>query len=159
MNPISILLVALFFLTMRQPAVAVRKFGACRCPTINFETRFRMSHSVARVYVLSRWSSCHLCTPGSNKNRILVYALYTYKHFKGPNPGSTFYAQAFENIDYCGVKLETGQDYMLNLDDPKKISKASHWNRRWHLLEACQFHYNWKRLSSKQQQFLYARAS
>lgn len=155
----TLLLSLLLLCTFLHPIQAQRRFGACRCPASNFESRFRSSYNVVRAFVLSQWESCHLCpTQRQRKNVIRVYALYTYKTFKGPYPGNIFYAQAFENVDYCGVKLNTGQTYMLNMDDPKSISSASHWTKGWYLLDACQLHYNWNSLSIRQQQFLYARA-
>lgn len=134
--------------------------GRCRCParSNDFKRQFLSAHIVVRAFVLSQFTSCHLCPqPSDRRNAIRVYALYTYKQFKGPRAGSVFYAQAFDNIRYCGVRLRTGQAYMLNLANPKKISSASHWTPGWFVLQACQSHYNWAALNGKQQAFLYNR--
>lgn len=137
------------------------RFGrGCRCPTssANFNQQYYKAYKVVRAYVLSNYISCDLCESiGSRKNAVRVYQLYTSKVFKGSSPGTVFYAQAFENTNFCGVRLREGDTYMLNLADPKRISAASHWKKGRYVLDACQSHYNWKSLSRRQQQFLYSR--
>lgn len=152
----------LLLVCLLQTALAgrIRSGAGCRCPrsAANFNRQFYKAHKVVKAVVLSQFTSCHLCDgPSDRANAVRVYALYTYKVFKGSTPGAVFYSQAFENLNYCGVKLRTGQTYMLNLADPRRISGASHWTRGWFVLEACQSHFNWRALTSKQQQFLYSR--
>lgn len=154
-SPIPLLLVILVHF-----AYTILVGEGCRCPPTSrdFKRQFVKAHVVVRAYVLSQFTSCHLCPkPSDRRNAIRVYALYTHKQFKGPRAGSVFYAQAFDNIKFCGVRLLTGQTYMLNLADPKKISKASHWTPGWFVLQACQSHYAWATLNGKQQAFLYSR--
>lgn len=132
----------------------------CKCPKkgSGFVQRFRASHTVVRAYVLQQWTSCHLCSKQTERKKaIRVYAMYTYSVFKSNNPGEIFYAQSFDNLDFCGVRLKTRETYMLNLDDPRKLSSASHWNKGWYVLDACQAHFNWKALNSQQQKYLFAR--
>lgn len=151
---VSLLLVILAHFTVTSV------IGGCRCParSDDFKRQFLRAHIVVRAFVLSQFTSCHLCPkPSDRRNAVRVYAMYTYKQFKGPKAGSVFYAQAFDNIRYCGVRLRTGQTYMLNLADPRKISRASHWTPGWFVLQACQSHYNWAALNGKQQAFLYNR--
>lgn len=152
----------LFLASLLQTVLAgrLRTGAGCRCPraAADFNHQFRKAHKVTKAFVLSQFTTCHLCDgPSDRANAVRVYALYTYKVFKGSSPGAVFYAQAFENLNYCGVRLRTGQTYMLNLADPSRVSAASHWTRGYFVLEACQSHYNWRALTSKQQQFLYSR--
>lgn len=138
----------------------IRSGAGCRCPrsSANFNHQYYKAHKVVKGFVLSQFTSCHLCDgPRNRGNAVRVYVIYTYKLFRGSTPGAVFYAQAFENLNFCGVRLRTGGTYMLNLADPRRISAASHWTRGWFVLEACQSHYNWRSLNNKQQQFLYSR--
>lgn len=130
----------------------------CRCPRFNFASKFREAHSVVRAFVLSQYTSCHLCASGLDKrNAVRIYRLYTYKKFKGKRPLEkyVFTAQSMDDVNYCGVRLVTSETYMLNLADKGRISQASHWTKGWYVLESCQAHMNWKNVNSEKQKILY----
>eukprot|EP00177_Eucheuma_denticulatum_P000557 GFKZ01001000.1.p1 GENE.GFKZ01001000.1~~GFKZ01001000.1.p1 ORF type:complete len:161 (+),score=0.58 GFKZ01001000.1:107-589(+) len=151
-------LVFLLAILLASPSTVAQR--NCRCPpeSDNFTRQYYKAHIVVRAYVLSQFSSCHLCPrPADRRNAVRVYALYTFRKYRGPHPGSVFYAQSFENTRYCGVRLRTGESYMLNLANPRDTSAASHWTQGWYVLEACQSHYNWAALNRRQQAFLNSR--
>lgn len=139
---------------------SLRSGRGCRCPrsSNDFDRQYYKAYRVVKAYVLSNYVSCDLCSkPRDRKYAIRTYRLHTSQVFRGSYPGGVFYAQALENLSFCGVRLRTGGTYMLNLSDPRRISAASHWKKGQYVLEACQSHYNWRALSTRQQQFLYSR--
>lgn len=157
---LRLVLLSFLVLSVSVPHAVRAQNQGCKCPdrSRNFEKQYYQAHIVVRAFVLRQHTSCHLCTKKTDRrNAIRIYTLYTYQTFRGKSPGQVFQAQAFENADYCGVRLKTRQTYMLNLANPNKISRASHWTPGWYVLDACQAHYNWGSLNRHQRSFLSSR--
>ena len=160
---IKLLILLLFFIIGILPSsCALGKFGKCKCyypPNRGgFQARYWDAKSVVSAYVLSRWPQCKACPNfRDRRNEIMKYTFGTYRSFKGPYPGDKFSAQAYTNADYCGVKLNKNRVYLLNLYDPKGISKASPFEQGVYLLDACQSHWAWEAVSAQRRNWLNAR--
>lgn len=130
----------------------------CKCPSMSFESRFHRAHSVLRVLVLHVYESCRFCPNHFDRRKaIRLYRLLVQRRLKGPRRRSIITVQAFANPDYCGVRLRRGYSYMINLDSPHLISRASHWLPGRAVLNACQGHWAWRGLSLDKLRFLNSR--
>lgn len=161
MNKLLLLLFCLL-ISILPSSCAVGRFGNCKCyypPNRgNFEARYWDAKSVVTAYVVSRWPQCKACrNPMDRRNEIMNYNLLVYRLFKGIHPGQRFPAQAYTNADYCGVKLNVDNVYLLNLHDPRSISKASPFRQGVYLLDACQGHWAWSAVSAPRRNWLNVR--
>lgn len=144
----------------RLPGVLLRWKGNCRCSSPDFKQSVQSAYAVVRVHVT--WSG-NIRRLSKTDRRLLIkgYKLKVSQSFsrRGPKKNEVFYAEAFDNVDFCGVRLSMGQSYLLNLADPSKRSAGSHWPKGIYVLDACQMHFGWSGLQAWQQSYLWSRIS
>lgn len=144
--------------SLPQGDISVRWRGACRCYSRNFKNAVQAAFVTVHVSVISRGEIYRL---SRTDRRLLIfrYRLKVIQNFgyRGPSNGRSFYAEAFDNVDFCGVRLITGRTYLLNLANPSRRSMGSHWPRGIYVMDACDMHYAWSSLQLGQQQFLWSR--
>lgn len=129
----------------------------CKCRALSFEQQFRNSYVVLKAKVIKFTDD----QQHASKGKVLQYTIRNYilermEVFKsvGKAPGRLFHAQAFIQSDLCGVKLQVGEQYLLNLSNPSTIYKASAWRSGAFVLSSCQQHQNYNSLSGGQLRFL-----
>jgi len=121
--------------------------NGCQCSSPgNFGSNLINSENSVKVFVLSFWPDCSLCSGNNNNNLIRRYALLVRDVYKSNNlsKDDIIYAQSFDNLDYCGVRLVPGKEYLLNLSNLSSISAGSHWDPTEYVLDACDGHYDWQ---------------
>lgn len=129
----------------------------CSCPPVKFETRFHQSYAVVRVIVQNiyrnNWTIYRRLT---RPLEAFKYTMFVTGVFKGGQlkRQSTFRANAFTSGDLCGMKLSRNKEYLLFLDSPWKISRASMFPRGEYFLNQCQRHYRWADVDSGKRKFL-----
>lgn len=124
------------------------------------QTRFGKAHIVVTARVLKFRTDLQYTyngrIPQFEIRHYILEKTGTYKRGH-QNLARIFQAQAYVHKNVCGVKMAVGGQYLLNLDDHRRISQASIWKRGVFRLDECQWHYKYSELSKSQRQFLSAR--
>lgn len=103
---------------------------ACTCPTSTFEQQYARARTVVQALLvretkLSTPAPEPCSSPGpcvmSLDDRPVVYLLQVLRIFKGCGPANLlFFAKSNLGPGFCGLSLQEGKEYMLNLGRAKR---------------------------------------
>lgn len=131
-------------------------FG-CSCRDLGFNTRYCNAQNSVRGRVIFRFDNCPgTCDPVEDQfNGRIYYFVQTVQKFKGTVP-NFFYLSTAVNSGLCGVKLQLGQQYLLNFG-PKQTQASiptSFYN-----IGLCDFPALWMSLTASQKAFVQSNAN
>lgn len=154
------------FLKPHLESIVKSQSGRCQCGKSGrvdepIESRYRSAYIVVQAKVI-RWTENREFTRNGAIPQFAIrnYVFRSNGLYKGqwPRKGAFFQAQGFIHGDSCGLRLEVGRQYLLNLDDPARISPGNIWRRGIFVISRCQSHYNWNAISRTDLRFLQLRS-
>lgn len=114
-----------------------------------FQAANRQATTVVRAVVLSSTVTSPGCTPldcSGDFDGERVFSLRLVETFKGVSPAPIFEANTVVNAVRCGINLNVGTEYMLNMGGADSNGSYFLW--------LCQYHREWDSLSEEETAFL-----